>query len=75
VGQGLQRLFQVPHGFLVSGPSQRFVPRLPAVLQGFVPYLAPDGVLGQAVYLLVLPVAGQRFERFDNLGVQHPPPL
>jgi hypothetical protein len=44
-------------------------------LEGFVPHLAPDGVLGQAVYLLILPVAGQYLERLDNLGVQHPPPL
>ena len=42
---------------------------------GFVPHLTPDGVLGQEVYLLIPPVAGQRLQGLDNLGMQDPAPL
>jgi hypothetical protein len=46
-----------------------------AVGDSLVPYLASQGVMGQAFYLLVPPVAGQRFERLDNPGMQRPAPL
>ena len=41
-----------------------------AVGDSLVPYLASQGVMGQAFYLLVPPVAGQRFERLDNPRMQ-----
>ena len=62
VGEGLQGLFKVPHGFPVGGPGERLGPCLPAVRQGLVPHLAPHGVLGQAVHLLGSPVASQRLQ-------------
>ena len=75
MGQGLQRLFPVPHGFPVGGSDERPGPRLPAVPEGFVPHLPPQGMVGQLVDLLGRPVAGQRLEHAHNLGMQYPPPL
>ena len=73
--RGLQRLFPAPHGFPVGRPGMRPGPSLSAVPEGFIPHLAPQGVLGQALHLLVLPVTSQRFERVDNLGMQGLAPL
>ena len=68
-GQGLQRLFKAHDSFPVGRPGERLSP--PAgIQQGLVPHLPLQGMVGQAVDLLVLPVAGQRFERLHNLGMQ-----
>jgi hypothetical protein len=75
VGESRKPLFKVPHGFPVGRCGDRFVPRLAAVGEGLVPHLAPQGVLDQKVYLLVLPVTGQFLQCLNNLGMQGPAPL
>ena len=52
-----------------------FVPGLPAVGQGLVPHLAPQGMVRQPLDLVVHAVPRQRLQGFDNTGVQRAPPL
>ena len=73
--EGTERLLEVPHGLAVGRPCQGLLPRLPAVCQGLVPHLAPQGMMGQAFDLLGHPVPGERLEGCDDAGMQHPPPL
>ena len=73
--EGTERLLEVPHGLAVGRPRHGLLPRLPAVRQGLVPHLAPQGMVGQAFDLLGQPVAGERLEGLDDAGVQRPPPL
>ena len=89
--EGAERLLEVPHGLAVGRPPHGLLPRLPAVRQGLVPHLAPQGMVGQAFDLVwVLPsgrkalrlrihlgylVSAERFEALDNPGVEHPSPL
>ena len=73
--EGTERLLEVPHGLAVGRPRHGLLPRLPAVRQGLVPHLAPQGMVRQAFDLLGHPVPGERLQGLDNAGVQHPPPL
>ena len=56
-------------------PRQGLLPCLPAVDQGLVPHLAPQGMVRQPFDLLGHPVPGERLEGLDDLGMEHPPPL
>ncbi len=47
-------------GRLAWPPATHTSARRSAVLQGLVPHLAPQGMVGQVIHLLVPPVAGQR---------------
>ena len=73
--EGAERLLEVPHGLAVGRPRQGLLPCLPAVCQGLVPHLAPQGMVRQAFDLLGHPVPDERFEGLDDAGMQHPPPL
>jgi hypothetical protein len=73
--EGTQRLLEVSHGLAVGRPRHGLLPRLPAIRQGLVPHLAPQGMVGQAVQLLGHPLPGERFKGLDNAGMQRPPPL
>ena len=50
--EGAERLLEVPHGLAVGRPRHGLLPRLPAVRQGLVPHLTPQGMVGQAFDLL-----------------------
>ena len=67
--EGAERLLEVPHGFAVGRSPHGLPPRLPAVCQGFVPYLPSQGMMGQALDLLGYPVPGERLKGLDDPGV------
>ena len=69
--EGAERLLEVPHGLAVGRPRHGLLPRLPAVRQGLVPHLAPQGMVRQAFDLLGHPVPGERLQGLDDAGVQH----
>jgi hypothetical protein len=69
IREGAKRLLEVAHGLAVGRPRQGFLAGLATVQQGFVPYLAPPGVVRQAFDLLSQAVPSERLESFDNLGV------
>ena len=73
--EGTERLLEVPHGLAVGRPRQGLLPRLPAVRQGLVPHLAPQGMVRQAFDLLGHPVPSERLQGLDDAGMQRPPPL
>ena len=73
--QGMQRLVEIPHGLKVGRPRHGPFSRLPEVHQGFVPYLSPQGMVGQAFDLLGHPVGRGSLEGLHNLGVQDAPPF
>ena len=73
--EGAERLLEVPHGLAVGRPRHGLLPRLPAVGQGLVPHLAPQGMVGQPFDLLGQPVAGERLEGLDDAGMERAPPL
>ena len=58
--EGAERLLEVPHGLAVGRARHGLLPRLPAVRQGLVPHLAPQGMVGQAFDLLGHPVRSER---------------
>ena len=58
--EGTERLLEAPHGLAVGRPRHGLLPRLPAVHQGLVPHLAPQGMVGQAFDLLGYPVGSER---------------
>jgi hypothetical protein len=67
VREGLEGLLEGGHRLAecdaVEGPGAGLL----AVGDGFVPYLAPQGMLRQAVDLLGPPLGGQRFEGLDQV--------
>ena len=73
--KGAERLLEEPHGLAVGRPRQSLLPRLPAVRQGLVPHLPPQGMVGQAFDLLGHPLSGEGFEGLDDPRVQGAPPL
>ena len=73
--EGTERLLEVPHGLAVGRPRHGLLPRLPAVRQGLVPHLAPQGMVRQAFDLLGHPVPSERLQGLDDAGMEHPPPL
>ena len=70
-----QCLLKEYHRFPIGPAPHGLDSRLPAVLERFVPHLAPDSVDGQAVDVVGQTVAGERFQRLDNPRMQHAPPL
>jgi hypothetical protein len=62
-------------GRCARAPSHRFLPCLPAVRQGLVPHLAPQGMVGQEFDRLGHPLSGEHLESLDDPGVQCPPSL
>ena len=70
-----ERLLEGPHRLTVGRMRHGFLSRLPAIRQGLVPHLAPQGMMGQAVDLLGHPVSGEHFHSRDDPGMEHPPPL
>jgi hypothetical protein len=73
--EGTERLLEVLHGLAVGRACHGLLPRLPAVRQGLVPHLPPQGMVGQAFDLLGHPVAGERLQGLDDVGIEYPPPL
>ena len=73
--EGTERLLEIPHGLAVGRPCHGLLPRLPAVRQGLVPHLAPQGMVRQAFDLLGHPVPGEGLQGLDNARVQRPPSL
>jgi hypothetical protein len=73
--ESLEGLLKGGHGLAeggaVPGPGASVV----AVGHGFVPHLAPEGVVGQPVDLLGHPLPGERLHGLDNQGMQRPPSL
>jgi len=68
--QGRQRLLKICHGFVVRGAGCRPHPGLAAVGQGFIPQLAPHGVMGQAVHLLGQALGREGLQRRDDPAVE-----
>jgi hypothetical protein len=68
-------LLTVPHSLTVGRACQGLLARLPAIRQGLVSHLPPQGVVGQAFDLLVQAVPGERLKDLDNPRVQGAPPL
>ena len=73
--EGTERLLEGPHGLAVGRPCHGLLPRLPAVRQGLVPHLAPQGMVGQPFDLLGHPVPSERLQGLDDAGMERPPPL
>ena len=73
--EGTERLLEIPHGLAVGRPRHGLLPRLPAVRQGLVPHLPPQGMMGQAFDLLGHPLPSERLQGLDNAGMQRAPPL
>src|SRR5215831_8251461 len=75
VREGLESLLEGGHrlaeGGAVVGPGAG----LPAVGDGLVPHLAPQGMVRQALHLLGSLIPGACLEGLNKAGVQPPPPL
>jgi hypothetical protein len=75
VRKGLKGLLEGSHRLAergaVAGPGAGLL----AVGHGFVPHLAPQGMVRQAFDLLGPPLGRQRLKGLDNAPVQYPPPL
>ena len=54
--EGHQRLLEVRHGLAIGRPRHGLLPRLPAVGQGLVPHLPPQGMVRQPFDLVGQPV-------------------
>ena len=64
-----ERLLEAPHGLTVGRPRHSLLPRLPAVRQGLVPHLAPQGMVRQPFDLLGHPLPGERLQGLDDPGM------
>src|SRR6266568_2773277 len=73
--EGADRLLEVPHGLAVSRPRHGLLPNLPAVRQGLLPHLSPQGMGGQAFDLLSYPVPSEPFQDLNDASMQRSPPL
>jgi hypothetical protein len=73
--QGAQGLLKGHHRLAVGRACGCFDARLPAVLQGLIPHLTADSVMGEPLDLLGRAVGIQGLEHRYNLGVQGTPPL
>ena len=73
--QRTQRLLEARHRLAVGRARHRLGPGLPAVAQGLVPHLAPQGMVGQPFDLLAQPVGIERLQCLHDLGMQGAPPL
>ena len=75
VCEGPQGLFEGGHRLAERGAVIGLGAGLPAVGHGFVPHLAPQGMVRQAFHLLGHPLGRLRFEGLDQARVQPPPPF
>src|SRR5262249_49078042 len=75
VPKGHQRLLKGCRRLAEGGARKCPGPRLPAVGQGLVPHLAPQGVVRQAFDLLALALWGERLQGGNNAGVEGVAPL
>src|SRR4029450_9735353 len=57
--EGAERLLKIPHGLTVRRARQGLLSRLPAVGQGFVPDLPPQGMRSEPFDLLGQPVLSE----------------
>jgi hypothetical protein len=73
--EGAECLLEILCSLAVGGPRYRLLSCLPAVRQGLVPHLAPQGMMGQTFDLLDYPVPSKRLKGFNDAGVQHSPPF
>ena len=73
--EGLSACSKAPTASRLADRAIALAPRLPAIRQGLVPHLAPQGMVGQPFDLLGHPVPGERLQGLDDAGVQRPPPL
>jgi hypothetical protein len=73
--QRLQRLLEGRRRLMVCRLGHGPGSSLAAVGYSLVPYLTPQGVVGQSVHLLGQPVGIQLLHGHHNAGVQHPSPL
>ena len=70
-----QRLLEGRHRLAVCRVPERLGASLPEIHHGFVPDLAPEGVMGQPFDLFGQTVHVLLFEHLDNARVQQAPPL
>ena len=73
--EGAERLLEELHGLAVGRLRHGLLSGLPAVRQGFVPDLTPQGMVCQALNLFGHPVSGELFQGLDDARMEHPPPL
>src|SRR5262245_56112209 len=73
--EGLEGLLEGGHSFTERGAIVGFGTGLPTVSHGLVPGRASQGMVREAVDLLVQPVANQLLQHLHNLGMQGPSPL
>ena len=75
VCEGLEGLLEGGHRLAERGAVEGSGASLLAVCHGFVPHLASQGMVRQALDLLSYPVPGEDLKRLDNARVERPPPL
>jgi hypothetical protein len=68
--EGFQRLLEGRHRLAIRRAPERLGTGLPEIDHGFVPYLAPDSVVGQAFDLFGQTIRVLLFEPLDDAGVQ-----
>ena len=66
--KGTECLLEVPHGLAVGRLRHSLLPSLPAVCQGLVPHLTPQGMVGQALNLLGHPVPSRALRGPQRCG-------
>ena len=75
LGQDMQGLLIIRHGFAVGRARRGLAPGLPEVGYGFVPDLALQGMMGQPFDLVGQTVGREPLDDLNEPGVQGPPPL
>ena len=68
--QGTERLREIPLGLAIGRPRQGLLPRLPAVCQGLVLYLTPQGMVRQPLHLLSQAAGIKRFHGVRDVRMQ-----
>jgi hypothetical protein len=74
VSMRVDGLFVARQRIAVGPAVVRLLPCLPAVCQGLVPDLAPQGMVGEPSDLVGQAVSIERLQGLDDARVQHPPP-
>ena len=70
---GTERLLEPRDCFAIGRAGGSFRPGLTAVGDGLVPYLSPEGMVGEAIDLLGQPVGVELFDRLHDPSVEGPP--
>src|SRR5438128_9048397 len=73
--EGIERLLEIPHSLAIGRLRHRLFSRLPAVRQGLVPHLTPQGMRGQTFDLLSQTVPSKRLKGLDDAGMERPSTL